>query len=61
MPPPDTIRTQSLPPGLNLYTLRNEMKARPLQTLREVKDAGYFDSGNILWYAYNIKADSDLN
>ncbi|NBC24308.1 MAG: TIM barrel protein [Bacteroidetes bacterium] len=28
-------------PGLNLYTLRNEMNARPLQTLREVKNAGY--------------------
>jgi len=51
MPPPDTIRTQTLPPGLNLYTLRNEMNARPLQTLLEVKNAGYSDSGNILWYA----------
>lgn len=41
MHPPDTIRTQTLPPGLNLYTLRSEMNARPIQTLREVKNAGY--------------------
>lgn len=41
MPPPDAKGRHTLLPGLNLYTLRNEMNARPLQTLREVKNAGY--------------------